>query len=349
MKNIKKLAVMSLVVLLCAGCGSKTIPTLENGDQVITTLKDDKKISVKDLYNELKNKYGLDTLISLIDKMILEDKYKDQLEEAKKYGETTINQLKDSYGDELLSAIKYYTSYNTVEDYQASLSTYYLQQKAITDYAKGEIKDSEIKDYYKNEVKEDIKLSHILISVNYSDDASEEDKTNAENDAKNKAQEVINKLKESNNIEETFKELAKEYSDDDSTKNDGGNLGFINVDTLGDNYKDVVSAAYKLKDGAYSSEAIKSSLGYHVILRLETKEKASLDEVRSSILDKLAEKYTTEHNDAQVKAMQNLRKEYDMDIVDDDLHSEYVTYIQNTLASLQANANSKTNSNSQTK
>ena len=334
----KKIIVLTLCSLLLCGCGKNNIE-LKDGEGVITSLRDDKKISVKDLYNELKNTYGLETLMNMIDKMILEDKYNGDIEAAKADAESTINQLKQSYGDDLESAIQYYTSYNSIADYQDFLYINYLQQKAITDYSKAQITNKEIEKYYKDEIKPDIKVSHMLITVDVDGNATDDDKTKATDEAKNKAIEVINKLKESSNPSERFKELAKEYSNDDATKEDGGNLGFINVDTLGDSYKDVVDASYKLKDGEYTKDPVKSELGYHVVLRTETKEKATLDEVKDSILDKLATEYASSHTEASIKAMQELRNEYDMNIEDSDLHDKYVNYIQNSLAKLKEQAN----------
>ena len=276
----------------------------------------------------------------MIDQIILEDKYKDSIDSAKEDAKNTIDQLKEAYGDDLLSAIQYYTSYNTIEEYQNSIYISKLQDIALKDYAKTKISDKDIKKYYESDIKSDIKVSHILITADYASDASDDDKTKAEEDAKNKANEVISKLNEAENKAESFKELAKEYSKDDSTKEEGGNLGFINTNTLGDNYKNLVDAAYKLKDNEYSKEAVKTELGYHVVLRTETKEKAKLDEVRDTIIEALAEKYISENTDAQIKAMQELRKEYELNIVDSDLHDNYTKYIQNSLAQLQSEANS---------
>lgn len=341
MKNIKKIMIASLCLLLLTGCGSKTIPTLENGSEVIVTLKDDTKISVNDLYNKLKDQYGLEALISMIDKMILENKYSNDLDAAKESAESTMNQLKDAYGDDLLSAIQYYTSYNSLEDYQDSLYVAYLQNKAVNDYAKTKISESDIKKYYKDEIKSDIKISHILITADYASDASDEDKAKAEEEAKNKAEEVIAKLNEASDKQEAFKSLASEYSKDDSTKDDGGNLGYINTNTLSDSYKNVVDEAYKLKDGEYTKSPVKSELGYHIVLRVETKEKASLDDVRDSIIETLATQYISNNNDTSIKAMQELRKEYDMEIIDSEIHDDYVSYIQNSLAKLQSEKSSK--------
>lgn len=336
----KKIIVLSLCTLLLAGCNNKIIE-LKDGEEVITSLKDGKNISVKELYNELKDTYGLESLMNMIDKIILEDKYSNDLDAAKEDAESTIKQLKDAYGDELEQAIQYYTSYKSIEDYQNFLYVNYLQQKAIDNYAKTQISESDIKKYYKDEIKPDIKVSHILITVDVDANASEEDQTNAENAAKSKAEEVISKLKDANNVSERFKELANEYSSDDSTKEDGGNLGYVNVDTLGDSYTSLIEAAYKLKDGEYSKEVIKTELGYHVILRTETKEKASLEEVRDTIIDKLVTKYNSEHTESTIKAMQELRKEYDMNINDEDLHQKYVNYIQNSLSQLKEQANNQ--------
>lgn len=336
MKNMKKIMIGACCLLLLTGCGEKVVPKLENGEEVITTLKDDKKISVNELYNALKDQYGLESLMNIIDKIILEDKYASDLDAAKENATNTLNQLKESYGDDLLQAIQYYTNYNTLEDYENSVYLSYLQNKAVKDYAKANIKDSEVNKYYKDEIKPDIKVSHILITVDAKSDASDDEKNKAEENAKKTAEEVINKL----NQGQSFSDLAKEYSKDDSTKEDGGNLGFINTTTLGDQYKELVDAAYNLKDGEYTKSPVKSELGYHVVLRTETKEKASLDEVRDSILDTLADEYIKNNQDAQIKAMQELRKEYNMDIIDSELHDQYVKYIQNSLAQIQSNKNS---------
>ena len=59
----KKVIVLSLCALLITGCGNKTVE-LKEGEEVITSLKDGKNISVKDLYNELKESYGLEKLMN---------------------------------------------------------------------------------------------------------------------------------------------------------------------------------------------------------------------------------------------------------------------------------------------
>ena len=347
-KKIQKVVALSIASMtLLSGCGAKTIPTLNDGSQAIVTFKDDVKISINDFYNKMKDRYGTEVILNMIDKMILEKKYADAIEDAKKNADSVMSQLEASYGDKLLSAIQTYTGYQTLDDYKDYVYLSYLQNKAAEDYAKENISEKEIKKYYNDEIKPDIKVSHILISVNYASDASDDDKTKAKNEAKAKAQEALDKLKaaDKSKIAETFSELAKEYSNDDSSKDDGGNLGFINTDTLGSNYDKLVTESYKLKDGEYSSNIVETELGYHLVYRTETKEKAKLDDVKDKIIDALVSNYLKENQEAYIKSMQAVRKEYGMDIVDDDLNTNYTNYIQNSLLKIQENKKNNSSNN----
>ena len=347
-KKIQKVVALSLASMtLLSGCGAKTIPTLENGDQAVVTFNENAKISVTDFYNQMKDKYGTEVILNMIDKMILEKKYADSTEEAHKNADSVMSQLESSYGDKLLSAIQTYTGYQTLDEYKDYVYLSYLQNKAAEDYAKDNIGEKDIKKYYNDEIKPDIKVSHILISVNYASDASDDDKTKAKNEAKAKAQEALDKLKaaDKSKIADTFSELAKEYSNDDSSKDDGGSLGFINTDTLGSNYNNLVTEAYKLKDGEYSSNIVETELGYHLVYRTETKEKAKLDDVRDKIIDALVSDYLSENQEAYIKSMQAVRKEYGMNIIDDDLNTNYTNYIQNSLLKIQENKKNSSSSN----
>lgn len=347
-KKIQKVVALSLASMtLLSGCGAKTIPTLENGDQAVVTFNEDAKISITDFYNQMKDKYGTEVILNMIDKMVLEKKYADSIEEAHKNADSVMSQLETSYGDKLLSAIQTYTGYQTLDEYKDYVYLSYLQNKAAEDYAKDNISEKDIKKYYNDEIKPDIKVSHILISVNYATDASDDDKTKAKNEAKAKAQEALDKLKaaDKSKIADTFSELAKEYSNDDSSKDDGGNLGFINTDTLGSNYNNLVTEAYKLKDGEYSSNIVETELGYHLVYRTETKEKADLESVRDTIVDALVSDYLKDNQEAYIKSMQAVRKEYGMDIIDDDLNTNYTNYIQNSLLKIQENKKNSSSNN----
>lgn len=326
----KKAIILGLCTLMICGCG-KTIPTLENGTEAVVTFENGDKISVDELYNDLKNNYALDALINMIDKKILENKFQENLNSANEYAEATMKSLEENYGDDLLSAIQSYTSYSTIEAYKNYVYLSYLQNIAVEEYAKAQISDKEMKSYYDKNIQGDVLVNHILITPKVKDDASDEDKTKAENEAKEKINTIIAKLKESEDVKAKFTELALEYSEDESTKNEGGSLGYINNGTLSSNYDEIVSAAFKLKDGEFSTEVITTELGYHVIYREAAKEKASLEEVEGTIRETLANENIAKDNTLSTKAMQELRKDYGMDIVDSEIQSQYAKYIQNAL------------------
>ncbi len=329
----KKIIVLALCVLMISGCGK--IPKLSNGDEAVVTLKDGSMISANELYEEIKQSDAtLDKMIEMVDLKILEDKYSDKIEDAKSDVEDQVAMLEQTYGDQLDTVIKQNTNYAGIDDYKEALYLNALRQYAIKDYCKDQITDKQIKKYYEDEVVGDIKLSHILITSKATDDMTDDEKKAAEAEAKEKAQSIISELNKTDKKEvaSKFAELAKDKSDDAATKNNSGSFGFINKDTLSSEYDELVDAAYKLKDGEYSTKVITTELGYHIILRTETKEKASLDDVKDTIVDKLADEYLSNNSVATVKALQEMRKKNDFEIVDSDLKSRYAKSIQDELS-----------------
>ena len=248
--------------------------------------------------------------------------------------------LEQIYGDKLEDTVKQYTGYS-LEQFKALTYLSNLKQYAINDYAKDQITEKEIKKYYEDEVVSDIKVSHILITPAVTADMTDEEKTAAEKEAKQKIDNIIAELKNTkkDDIADKFAELAKEYSEDTARKDKGGSLGYINKDTLSSEYKELVDAAYNLKDGEYTTKLVTTELGYHVVFRAETKEKASLEDVKDNILDTLGQKYLEKNPVANVKALQELRKEYDVEIVDTEIQEKYAKDIQNQLNYYQQQAN----------
>lgn len=331
---------------MISGCGSK-VPKLENGSDAIVTFDDGSMISVDDLYNSMKDSYALQTLLNLVDEKIIMDKYADKLDTVQEYVDNHLLQLQAQYGDTLESEIQKNTSYATQEDYLHGVYVTRLQQLAMEEYGKAQIKDKDIEKYYEDEIVGDIKVSHILITAKVTDDMTSEEKTAAEDEAKEQIQEIIDTLKgtKKEDLEDKFAELAKEKSEDTSTKDSGGSLGYINKGTLGTAYAELEEAAYKLKDGEYSTKVITTQLGYHVIIRLDSKEKADLETVREDIIETLASEYlSTNAQLYYVKALKELRDEYGVDIQDSDIKKLYANYIQYNLTELE-NQSTQTTTN----
>lgn len=331
--KIKKGLILGLVCLtFLTGCG-KT-PKLQNGEEAVVTFAKDgeeHQISAEKVYEELKNNFGLEATLKLIDTYIFETEFKDYKETAQKNAENYIKSWEEANGGEeaLLNAIKQYTNYYTIDAFKDYLYVSYLESHAVEEYAKTLVTEKEINAYYKDKVKGDIELYHILITPKVTEGMSDEEKTAAEETAKNTIQNIIDELKKSKNALDTFKELVNKYSEDEATKDKGGNLGFINYHDLDSKYDELLDKAYKLKDGEYSTELITTELGYHVIFRNSTKEKDKLEDIKNNIIETLAsEKMNTVEN-ITVDAMKYYRKLYNMNIIDSSLDRQYGIYLNN--------------------
>ena len=330
----KKVLILGVCSLLLCGCGK--IPTLSNGDEAVVTFKEGEMISANDFYEEIKNSFGLDTLLNMIDKYIFEAEFPDEMENGEAYAKAAIDQLRTNYEteEELLQALQYY-GYQTVEAYQNFVYISYMQNVAIEAYVRNNITEEELQDYYDNDVYPDMTISHILITPDVTDDMSDEEKEEAENTAKEQIENIIDELNEAKDngedIESTFAKLAKEYSEDDDTKDDGGNLGEINIGSLDSNYDELIKAANSLKDGEYSTEVITTELGYHVILKTATGEKASYDDSVDSMKDAITEDKLNNDQSLMVDAIRYYRELYELDIVDSELDNQYSIYMNNLI------------------
>ncbi len=331
----KKIIVLGTCTLLLCGCG-KTIPTLSNGEEAVVTFENGDKISVNDLYREIKDDYAMQALIRMIDKKILEAEYPNEVETKKEAAISTVKAMKEQYGEEsFLQMLQSYYGYSSIEAYQDSYYINAMQNLAIIDYGKSQVTEKEIKKYYDESIFGDILVSHILITADKTDEMTTDEKTAAENKAKEQIMDIISELRSSENPKERFQELAKERSKDESTKDNGGSLGYINTGTLSSQYDEIVKVASSLKDNSFSTEVITTELGYHVIFRESQKEKASLDDVKDSIRETLGTKKLDSDNTMSVTALTELRKKYGVDIIDSEIQKQYGNYISNTIASLE--------------
>lgn len=335
----KKLFILGICTMTLCGCGK--IPKLSNGEEAVTTFKDDYKISANELYKEIKDNYGLDTLVKMINKHMFEKEVPGKIEEAKSYSENLIAGLKQNYetDQEILSYAMYTTNmpFQTVSAYQDYIYVNYLQNEAIKKYVGDNITDEEYQKYYDNDIYPNMTISHILINSNATEDMTDEDKTKEENKAKDKAKEVIKKLDEASkngkDINEEFTKLAKEYSTDDSTKEKSGDLGEINIGSFDSKYDELVKSANTLKDGEYSKEVITTEEGYHVILKTKTGEKKSLEEEKDNMKTKITENKINEKPSIIADAIMYFKDKYDIKVIDSELDKQYGIYTNNLINS----------------
>lgn len=339
---MKKKILIALLILGCtAGCGK--VPKLSGGKEAVVSFEDTKiSISADDLYNEIKEKYALNSLIDMIDNSILLKEYPKSDSDAKKYADEQLESIKKYYADDdgkydeksLLSALSQYYGISSLDDFKEMLKLTYYRNKAVDDYAKNSITDKQVQKYYDEEYVGDISCKHILIAPKTTDSMSDTEKKKAEEAALKTAKEVIKKL----NDGAKFEDLAKKYSDDDSNKDKGGDLGYFNK---GDMVTEFETAAYALKLNKYTTTPVKTKFGYHIILKTGEKEKETLDKVKDTIITTLADKAKEDDNTMQINALVELRKKYGMKIEDSSLSKQYSTYISNQILQAQSNKKSK--------
>lgn len=328
----KRILIVLLLTLTLCGC-KKNIPKLNNGEEAVVSFKNGTLISINELYNEMKDRYATSILIDMIDTKILEDKYKDKLDEADNYVDNQIKSVKSYYTDEngkynesnLLKDLNSYYGINSIEEYEKMLKLNYLRNKAIEDYSKSKVTDSEINKYYKNEIVGDREVSHILIVPEVKDNMTDDEKTKEEEKALATAKEVIAKLKKG----EKFEDLAKEYSNDEATKENGGSLGFINKGYNGSEEFD--KEVYSLKIDTFSNTPVKTTSGYEIIYVKSEKEKASLEDVKNDIIEKISANNLSNDSTIQVNGLKSTREEYGVNIEDDDIKTTYNKYMNNLL------------------
>lgn len=308
----KYLLVLSTVLLLLTGC---TKVELVDGGNALVKFNDDTAITAEKLYEKLVSVYGIDALVDLIDTELLEKIY-DETDDEKAYINQMVSSIKEQAGDDFESYLSYY-GVSTEKELKEFIRLNYRRNLYAEQYALENVTDKQINEYYETVAIGDIEASHILITSKATSDMTAEEKEEAEEEAYNKAKEIIEKL----NKGEDFASLAKEYSEDTANSENGGALGYFNYD---DNYDDsFMKAAIELEVNEYSKTPVKSAFGYHIIYKTDQKEKDKLEnlkeEIRATIADETLESDTT----LPAKALKALREEYEMDIVDTDLKSEY--------------------------
>ena len=315
---MKKILIFCLCALLLTGCGDVK---LENGENAIVSFNNGDGITAQNLYDELKEMYGVNYLVNLIDAKLLDLEYEETTEELE-YVQQIVDSVKSESGDEFIDYIEYYYGVNSEEAFEDYIRLNYRRSLWIEDYAREIVTDKQIEDYYNDVYVGDMEVSHILITSDATSDMTDDEKKAAETEAYNKAKEIIEKL----NNGEDFATLAKENSDDSGTASDGGVVGTVNY---GMNYdEDFVDAAAALEEGKYSSTPVKTQFGYHIIYKTKQNEKESLEDSSDTIRDIIAEESLNNNTLLYSEALEALREKYEMNIVDSDLSSDYEEYLK---------------------
>ena len=288
------------------------IATLKNGEQSIVKVNKE-NYTADELYEYMKDYYSVSLLLDKIDKDILSKLYPENdemLEEVESNAEYYFNMYEQYYGytQEQFLEQNGFSSYEAFLDY---LKLDYRRNKYLDNYVEEGLDDDDIEEYYDENVFGDINTQHILVEVN----SGEEDGLNDE-EAKELAEEIITKLNDGT----SWEDIQEEYKDDITFED----LGYQAWDaSLEESF---MTALEEMDDETYSEEPVKTSYGYHVIYRLDQKEKASLKDVKDKVIEALVTNKKADDANLLYKSLIALRKEKNIKFNDTVMKEKYDQY-----------------------
>ncbi|WP_343337231.1 Foldase protein PrsA [Terrisporobacter petrolearius] len=302
---MKKITLMGLTILISinmVACGNKNVAKVNDVDISKDAYKKTEEFLYATGYIEKKDEnsdeINNDVLSFIIDNEVA---YQDAQKQNLKIEDSEVNEKFDQLKDALNTNPLYKEKLEKAGVTEDFLKEQIKKDLVVAKYKENFIKDITISDkemeaYYNNHKDqfniEEVKASQILISTLDKDnkEVSKEEKEKL----KEKAQSVLDKIK--NN--EDFANLAKEYSDDKNSGKDGGDLGYF---AKSDKNVEFTKEVFKL-DTNQVSNLIETPYGYHIVKvtdkRSVTKSlEDSKDDIKAKILN---EKYT-KHIDSLYK------------------------------------------------
>ena len=287
------------------------IAKLENGLEPVASI-DGLTVTAEDLYEDMKEIYSVNNLLDIIDNKILEEKYPETDEmntELNDQAEKYYNMYNQYYGyskEEFLTK----NGFGSERAFIEYLRLQYRRTQYTDDYIKEQITDKEIEKYYEDKVYGDINTKHILVKVSSS--ATDEEKKEAENLAK----EIITKLNEG----KSFDEVKDEYKDKITYEELGYKAYNASLESA------YMEAMQKLENNSYTKEPVQTSYGYHVIYRIDQKEKPALKDVKEEIITSLVSEHKSKDTSVQYKALDKMREDAKLKFTDTVLEKKYETY-----------------------
>ncbi len=309
---------LTLAMLVLGGCGNQVVATV-NGENITSQELDNEVAAAKN--NLAQQGYNLEgEQAKEIEEMLRQEVLNQLIDSRLIMAE--VNRLGLMPTDkEVQEAIEGIKRQGSEAEFKKYLVANGLNEPKLEDFIKKQLAynklgekissevpqptDTEIKDYFaKNGAQynepEQRQVSHILIGVG--DYSSGKNRTDM--DAKVLALQIVNKVAAGAD----FGKLAKQYSDDMGSKDNGGQYppfskgsGFV---------EEFENTAFALKDGQYTVEPVKTTFGYHII-RLDKVVPAkthTLDEVKGQIIASLREEKVMQKEYEYIQELRNKAK-----------------------------------------
>ncbi|PGT90434.1 MULTISPECIES: peptidylprolyl isomerase [Bacillaceae] len=276
MKKIAIVLAAATSILALSACNN-------NADSEVVVETKAGNITKDEFYDAMKARFGADVLTELVHEKVLSEKYEVTDEEV----QSEFDNLKTQYGAQFESVVQ-----TQGEDVVKQMVKVDLLRKKAAE-AEAEVTDEDIKAYY-DTLEGQIRASHILVA----DEAT--------------AKEVKEKL----DAGESFEDLAKEYSTDPGSAQNGGDLGWFGEGAMVKEFQD---AAFKLKEGEVSAP-VKSDYGFHIIKVTETVK--PLEEMKESLKEEVRNQKIQQPDTIQ-NALDKAIEESNVEVKDEDLKDTF--------------------------
>ncbi|WP_338208999.1 peptidylprolyl isomerase PrsA [Lactiplantibacillus paraxiangfangensis] len=285
-----------LLTFTLAGCGSKTVASTSGG-----------KITESQYYSSMKGtSSGKQVLQQMILNKVLEKEYGSKV--SSKSVDKQYNTYKSQYGSSSFATV---LSQNglTTKTFKEQLRSNLLLKEAVKDKVK--ISNAALKKQWKS-YSPKVTVQHILVAKSATADT------------------VLKELKKDSS-QANFTKLAKKYSTDTTTKNDGGKMAaFDNTDTT--QSSKFLTAAFKLKNGEYTTSAVKTTNGYEIIRMIKNPGKGKMSDHTKDLKDQI---WNNDMSDSTVlhNVVSKVLKSGNVSIKDKDLKDILSSYLSTSSSS----------------
>lgn len=285
------------------------IATLKDGTQPVANINGE-NITADDLYSSMKKQFSVNILLNDIDDMILSEKYPendDMKNEVNETAEYYYSAYESYYGYTKEEVLTNY-GFSSEAEFIESLKLDYRRNKYYEEYAKSLVTDKEIDSYYKDDVFGDVDSKHILVKID----------TNSENglsdeEAKKLANEIISKLDSG----KTWDEVITEYKDQIVNEELGYNAFNASLESS------YLEECKNLEVGKYSKTPVLTSYGYHIVYKIDQKEKSSLEDVKDDVIEAIATEKKNSDSNLYYKSLIKMREDAKLEFIDTKLKEEY--------------------------
>lgn len=285
------------------------IATLSDGTQPVASVNN-KNITADDLYDSMKEYFSANVFLNDIDNMILSEMYPETDEMNEEINDTAeyYYQAYESYYGYTKEEFLSQAGYSKEADFIESLKLDYRRNQYYEEYAKSLVTDKEIEKYYDSNVYGDIDSKHILVKIDTSSDDGLTDE-----EAKELATEIISKLDSG----KTWDEVIEEYKAQIVNEELGYNAFNASLEST------YLEECKNLEVGKYSKTPVLTSYGYHIVYKIDQKEKPTLEDVKDDIIEELATEKKNDDSNLYYKSLIKMREDAKLEFFDTKLEEEY--------------------------